>query len=213
MSSPLLVLERAVLLHEALDAVRIPHALGGALALAYHVADARGTNDIDLNVSIDPAAPEPLFAALPADLPWTQADIEAVRRTGQVRLYWPHPDDPPAHPIPVDLFLPQDAYHAVVAARVELVPMLETTVPIISATDLTIFKALFSRSKDWVDIEELLRYGAVDVDEVARWLTELLGEDDPRLPRLAALRERAAQPHEQIVAADLFRRSQRRLGD
>lgn len=213
MSSPLLVLERAVLLHEALAAAGIPHALGGALALAYHVADARGTNDIDLNVSLDADRPEPLFEALPAGLPWTQDDVEDVRRTGQVRLYWPHPDGPPTQPIPVDLFLPQDEYHAVVAARTELVPMLETWVPIISATDLTVFKALFNRGKDWVDIEELLRYGAVDVDEVARWLTELLGEDDPRLPRLEALRERASRPHEQIVAADLFRRSKRRLGD
>lgn len=213
MSSPLLVLERSVLLHESLDAAAIPHALGGALALAYHVADARGTNDIDLNVSIDPEAPEPLFAALPAGLPWTSEDVARVRRTGQVRLYWPHPDGPPTQPIPVDLFLPQDDFHAVVAARIELVPMLNTTVPIISATDLTIFKALFSRGQDWVDIEELLRYGTVDADEVARWLTELLGEDDPRLRRLADLRGRAASPHEQIVAADLFGRRKRRLGD
>lgn len=207
------MLERAVLLHEALDAVGIPHALGGALALAYHVADARGTNDIDLNVSIDANRPEPLFQALPADLPWTQMDVDAVRRSGQVRLYWPHPDGPPTQPIPVDLFLPQDEYHAVVQSRTEHVPMLATTVPIISATDLTIFKALFSRGKDWVDIEELLRYAAVDADEVARWLVELVGEDDPRLARLATLRKAANLPHEQIVAADLFRRGKRRLGD
>lgn len=213
MSSPLLVLERAVLLHEALDAAGIPHALGGALALAYHVEDARGTNDIDLNVSIDADSPEPLFTALPAELPWSQDDIDNVRRAGQVRLYWPHPDGPPTQPIPVDLFLPQDDFHAVVAARTELVPMLDTTVPIISATDLTILKALFSRGKDWADIEELLRYGAVAVDEVARWLIELVGEDDPRLGRLAELRELARQPHEQIVAADLFRRGDDGLGD
>lgn len=213
MTSPLLVLERAVLLHECLESAGIPHALGGALALAYHVEEPRGTNDIDLNVTIDPSNPQPLFDALPSGLPWTARDVDSIRVTGQVRLYWPHPDGPPTQPIPVDLFVPQDEFHAVVAARTELVPMLETTVPIISATDLTIFKALFSRGKDWVDIEELLLYGTVDIEEVTRWLVALLGADDPRLPRLAALSERVRRPHEQIVAADLFRNRDRRLGD
>ena len=213
MSSPLLVLERAVLLHEALDAAGIPHALGGALALAYHIEDPRGTNDIDLNVTIDADAPGPLFAALPRELPWSQTDIDEVRRLGQVRLYWPHPDGPPTQPTPVDLFLPQDEFHAVVAGRTRRVPMLETTVPIISATDLTIFKALFSRSKDWVDIEELLRYGEVDTAEVERWLCQLLGED-PRLARFRELVEQARQPTRDVpVAAVLFGRRKPRLGD
>ena len=91
--------------------------------------------------------------------------------------------------------------------------MLDAMVPIISATDLTIFKALYSRGKDWVDIEELLRYGTVDLVEVARWLTDLVGEDDPRLSRLREVRERAELPHQQVVAAELFRRSKGRLGD
>ena len=51
MSSPLVVLERAVALHRALDDAGIPHALGGALALGYHVSEPRGTRDIDVNVA------------------------------------------------------------------------------------------------------------------------------------------------------------------
>ena len=62
--------------------------------------------------------------------------------------------------------------------------MLATTMPIISATDLTVFKCLFDRSKDWLDIEKLLCFGRVDVSEVRSWLVTLLGEDDPRLGRL-----------------------------
>lgn len=214
MSSPLLVLERAVLLHQRLEAVGIPHALGGALALAYHVLDARGTNDIDLNVTLDPDDPQPLFEALPEGLPWTSEDVAAVRQTGQVRLYWPHSDGPPTQPIPVDLFLPQHDFHGVVADRTELVPMLESTVPIISATDLTIFKALFSRAKDWADIEELLRYGRVDVDDVRHWLHQLVGDDDPRLDRLAELVQLVSEPAKDVpVAAELFGRRKPRLGD
>src|SRR5206468_5178609 len=44
--------ERVVALHRALAKPRIPHALGGAIALAYWTQDPRGTSDIDLNVFI-----------------------------------------------------------------------------------------------------------------------------------------------------------------
>lgn len=213
MTSPLLVLERAVRLHEMLDAGAIQHAFGGALALAYHIEDPRGTNDIDVNVTVDAEAPEPLFAALPRDLPWSQSDLDEVRRLGQVRLYWPHPDGPPIQPTPVDLFLPQDEFHAVVAGRTQVVPMLETMVPIISATDLTIFKALFSRSKDWVDIEELLRFGSVDEAEVERWLTVLVGEDDHRLPRFRQSLADTRHPRVEPITAEIFGRRKPRLGD
>lgn len=213
MTTPLLVLERAVALHVALDGAEIPHAFGGALALAYHVQDARGTNDIDLNVTMDADAPQALFAALPAGLPWSDADIEVVRRDGQVRLYWPHPDGPPIQPTPVDLFLPQDELHAVVAARVEHVPLLNTTVPVLTATDLTIFKALFDRRKDWADIEELLRYGDVEAEEVERWLTQLLEEDDARVSRFRALVQEVQLARSEPIAADIFGRRKPRLGD
>jgi len=206
-------LERAVLLHIALEAAGIPHGFGGALALAYHVEDPRGTNDIDLNVTVDPAAPDPLFTALPADLPWSPKDVQDAVRDGQVRLYWPHPDGPPRQPTPVDFFLPQDEFHAVVAGRTEPVPMLETFVPIISATDLAIFKALFSRAKDWVDIEELLRYGDVDETEAQQWLVRLVGEDDTRLPRLRQATADARIPRNEPIAAQIFQRRKPRLGE
>lgn len=181
-TSPLIVLERAVDVHHRLDRAGVGHAIGGALALAYHVAQARATNDIDLNVSADPKHPESVFALLPPDVPWTKQDVTAVRRDGQVRLLWPVPDGGPA--IPLDLFFPQHALHAAVAERAELVPMLDATVPILSATDLLVFKALFDRRKDWADIEELLRFGKPDVEEARRWLVKIVGADDRRLATL-----------------------------
>ena len=213
MTSPLIVLERAVLLHEHFDAAGIAHALGGALALAYHVQDARGTSDIDVNVTCDAERASRVFSVLPMGLPWTSSDVAEVARTGQIRLLWPHPDGAPTQPIPVDLFFPQHDFHAVVASRTEVVAMLATTVPIISATDLTIFKCLFDRSKDWPDIEELLRFGRVDVPEVESWLVTLLGEDDPRLGRLATLVESTGAPRPQVSTAELFGRRKPRLGD
>ena len=43
-------------LHAALDDADLPHAFGGALALAWCTERARGTIDIDVNVFVDAAA-------------------------------------------------------------------------------------------------------------------------------------------------------------
>lgn len=215
MNSPLVILERTVALHVALERAGLLHAIGGALALGYHIADPRGTRDIDLNVSIDPDHPQALFDALPAGIRWTAVDVERARRDGQVRLFWPLEDGVDSGlPIPVDLFLPQHALHAVVAGRAELVPMLDSQVPIVSATDLTIFKALFDRPKDWVDIGELLRAGKVDQEEVLTWIGEIVGVDDQRIAHLRAVAEQARRPTAGPPdAAVLFGRRQARLGD
>jgi hypothetical protein len=176
-ASPLIVLERALLLHRVLEAAAVGHALGGALALAYHVQEARATRDIDLNVHADPRDPAVLLRLLPDDIPWNQRDVRTVQTTGQVRLLWPHPDGQP--PIPLDLFFPQGPFHEVVNARAEMVSMLDGTVRILSATDLMVFKMLFDRRKDWADIEA----------EARRWLTEIVGARDPRQLTLTALLE------------------------
>ena len=72
---------------------------------------------------------------------------------------------------------------------------------------------MFDRSKDWQDVEELLRFGRVDVLEVRSWLVTLLGEDDPRLGRLATLVESTGAPRREVGTAELFGRRKPRLGD
>ncbi len=186
-TSPLIVLERAVLVHQVLDRAGIPHAIGGALALAYHVQSARATDDIDLNVSSDPAHPEVVFRLLPPEIRWDHAEVERVRGYGNVRLLWPHPAGPPTAPVPLDLFFPEHDFHRQASQRAELVAMLDDTVPILSATDLMVVKMLFDRRKDWADIEELLRFGKADPAEAASWVRTLLGRDDPRLRTLTEL--------------------------
>jgi hypothetical protein len=47
--------------------------------------------------------------------------------------------------------------------RRELVTTLDESVPVLSATDLLVFKALFDRREQWADIEEIVRYGKPDV--------------------------------------------------
>jgi hypothetical protein len=184
-ASPLIVLERTLQVHAALERAGVQHAVGGALALAYHVAEARATRDIDLNVAADPDDPRALFEVLPAGVPWNERDVRTVRDTGQVRLLWPHPDGQP--PIPLDLFFPQSEFHRQLNQRAVVVAMLDQTVPIVSATDLMVLKMLFDRRKDWADIEELVTHGTPNVEEARDWLIRIVGPRDVRESRLDQL--------------------------
>ncbi|MGH3279271.1 MAG: hypothetical protein ACRDNW_09050 [Trebonia sp.] len=174
--------DRVKEIHRSLDGHAIAHAFGGAIALIYGVADPRLTHDIDLNISVSVREAERVFRALPSTLAWSPEDVEAVRREGQVRLRW-QPD------LPVDIFFPQHRFHGVVAARVRTVTFDGEMIPVVTPTDLTVFKAMFNRSKDWPDIEAMLRAGTVDEGEALRWLGEILGEDHRSRARLAGLIE------------------------
>lgn len=91
--------------------------------------------------------------------------------------------------------------------------MLDSLVPIVSATDLAIFKLLFNRGKDWGDVESMLRFGKVDVQEVQHWLGKIVGPDDARLARLDELLRLVREPDKDVpVAAEIFGR-RKRLGD
>lgn len=49
-------------------------------------------------------------------------------------------------------------------------------------------KVVFNRSKDWVDIEAMLRAGTeIEVAEVLRWVGRIAGDDDPRYERIVAM--------------------------
>ena len=49
-------------------------------------------------------------------------------------------------------------------------------------------KAVFNRSKDWVDIEAMLTLDpGIDPAEVLRWVGRIAGDDDPRYDRIANL--------------------------
>ena len=56
--------DQVVRLHEALEAAGLPHAFGGALALAWCTGSARGTIDIDIFVGVERA--EDLRSVLPS---------------------------------------------------------------------------------------------------------------------------------------------------
>ena len=171
--------QRIVALDRAL--AMIPHAFGGALALAYY-AEPRATVDIDLNVFVsvdrypEVAAPSVSLGAA-ADDP---AVAQLVARDGQARVWW--------DTTPIDLFFAYDAFHEAAAAARRVVPFAETTIPILAAEHLTVCKTVFNRAQDWVDIDAMLAADtAIDVAEVLRWVGRIAGDEDPRYERITAV--------------------------
>lgn len=187
-----LVLSRAIDVHLRLLRAGIDNAIGGALALGYHVDDPRATRDIDLNISLPASRAIEALTVLPDDVPWDTDTVDVIRRDEQVRLLWPVEG---SVPLPLDLFFAADALHDAVRTRAIEVPMLDSTVRVLSATDLTIFKALFDRPKDWPDIQAMVEAhdSTVDLDEAARWVGSIVGDDDARVERLRALVEGPGQ--------------------
>lgn len=176
--------QRIVALDRAL--VDVPHAFGGAIALAYY-AEPRATIDIDLNLFVRPDR-FPEVAERLQEL-GVAIDLdpvgELIRRDGQARVMWDR--------TPVDLFFAYDAFHDAAARAVATVPFAASTIPILAGSHLVVCKAVFDRPKDWVDIDAMLAAGAdVDVAEVLRWVGRIAGDEDPRYDRVAAVLTRGS---------------------
>lgn len=177
--SSLTLAERVTAIDVAL--AEIPHAFGGALALAYY-AEPRATIDIDINVFI----PATRFDEVAAPLRALGAEVddpsiaELARRDGQVRIMW--------ESTPLDLFFAYDPFHAAAGAARRLVPFANGTIPILAPEHLVVCKVVFNRPKDWVDIDAMLELGAaLEVAEVLRWVGRIAGDHDPRYERVVAV--------------------------
>jgi len=94
----------------------------------------------------------------------------------QVRVWW--------NDTPVDLFFAVSDFHHGVAERCVTVDFAGRKVRILCADDLAVFKAMFDRPKDWVDIDEMVAAGTLDRLTASRRLADVLGADDPRVDRL-----------------------------
>lgn len=177
--STLTLAERVVAIDEAL--AEVPHAFGGALALAYY-AEPRATVDIDLNVFV----PGERFAEVAGPLTalgvaTDDPAIEAlVARDGQARVWW--------DATPIDLFFAYDPFHEAAAHARRVVPFADGSIPILAAEHLVVCKVVFNRQKDWVDIDAIVDLGhELDIAEVLRWVGRIAGDTDPRYERIVAV--------------------------
>lgn len=171
--------QRLLAVHDSLTSARLEHAFGGAIALAYCTEEPRGTRDLDVNVFVDPTRAREVLSALPDAVAVGEADFEAAAREGQVRVWW--------EDTPVDLFLDIHSFHAEVADGVRSVPFEGRTIPVLECTALAVFKALFDRTKDWADIEEIAGAGVLDATRAAVWIERIAGRDSPAIARLRSI--------------------------
>ena len=171
--------EQLVALEGAFGDAEIPHAFGGAHALAYY-GNIRATQDIDVNVFLPVDELDRVFSVLGA----LGASVEnpglrvLARRDEQVRVLW--------YATPVDLFFAYDPLHLSSMERRRRVDFYGDTITVLSAEDLIVFKATFDRQKDWVDIAGIVVAceAPLDFDYVRGWLERIDGPERKRLERL-----------------------------
>lgn len=167
---------KAVRLHEALLKAQVPHAFGGALALAYY-AEPRPTADIDVNVFVPPADWPTLRETL---VPLGVGGGPENAADDQLKLPWDG--------LELHLFFSSDDLHEAMAAATREVPLGGAVVPIVAPEHLVVRKAILDRDKDWADIEAIAAGGErLDRGEIESWMERLLSPRDARFIRLAEL--------------------------
>ncbi len=182
------LVKKIIVLHQALQEAELPHAFGGALALAWCTQRARGTIDIDVNVLVPDKDYQLAIDALPSGVKITKKDLQLLKRQGQVRLWW--------EKTPIDLFLNSTDFHEEMNNRVRWETFSGEEVPFLSCYDLAVFKAFFNRTKDWADLEEMYSAGTLDIERVQVALAKYLGHDDMRIAELRKLQERLSHERE-----------------
>lgn len=176
--------ERLLAVHAALDDANVPHAFGGAIALAYWTEEPRGTRDLDVNVflPVDEAA-RVLTVLAGLAVAVEPGTAETIARDGQVRVWW---DD-----TPIDLFFDYAPIHLEAARNARTVPFAGEQIPVLGPVELAAFKAMFDRTKDWADIEAMFTAGTIDGHGLRRSLSGMLAPDDRRWERLDEAERRA----------------------
>lgn len=156
----------------------VSYAIGGALALAV-AGVPRGTADVDVNVFIDDGE-LPRVLTLLETLGMTvdrDASIARARRDGMFIARWDG--------MRIDVFLPSIPFsREAERTRTRIDDGMGWSGWFLSAEALTVFKLLFFRGKDLVDLERLVAVRP-DLDRayVRSAIVTMMGEDDERVRR------------------------------
>jgi len=178
--------EKVEAITAALTAAGVPHAFGGALALAFCVGAPRATADIDVNVFAGAEEATAVLAALPPGITRNATSARAARSRDQVRLWW---DD-----TPITLFFTYHPLQVDAARHVRTVPFGEVALPVLSCTHLAVLKVVFNRTRDWADLEAMTDADAIDRARALEWLESTLGPDAAAVARYRALDPRPIGP-------------------
>ena len=175
------LIDKILICHRHLQDAQLPHAFGGALALAWCTGSARGTIDIDINVLVDRDQIDTVLNALPEQISWSGSDLTKLHQHLQHRLWWDH--------TPIDLFLNSTPFHNRLIHNIQWESFAGQDIPFLSCDDLAVFKVFFDRTKDWADLEAMQQAGTLNIPFVRDVIRHYLGQDDPRLTRLEHLQQ------------------------
>lgn len=171
-------LDAGLRLADALEKAGIPYALGGALALGVWGVP-RGTVDVDVNLFVPVTDIDPAVAVLHAL--GIAVDPTAARsaseRDGMFVVSYAG--------MRVDVFTASiDFAWEALRTRVRH-PVEGREAWFLSAEALAVFKLLFFRGKDVVDLERLVAVQGPRLDSayVRRHVSEMMGNDDPRVAK------------------------------
>jgi hypothetical protein len=174
--------EQIVAIENAFVTAGIPHAFGGAQALAYY-GSVRATHDIDVNVFVSADEADRVLDVLGklGARVGGNALRKQIARDGQTRIRWDG--------TPIDLFFAYDPLHESSLERRRRVDFYGDAIHILSGEDLILYKATFDREKDWADIAGMIYASPerFDFDYVRRYLERIDGDDRRRVLRLETL--------------------------
>ncbi len=165
--------EIAALLARALEAAKLPYAIGGAIALGAW-SDPRGTHDVDIHLFVSHADFErALDVLVAAGLEIDRGAATIADREGSVVIgrY---------AGLRVDLFTPSIPFSWEAMRTRKRLAGPSGEADYLSAEATAVFKLLFFRPKDLLDIEKLVAVQglALDAPYIRRWTVEMMGEDD-----------------------------------
>jgi hypothetical protein len=160
----------------ALDAAAVPYAIGGAIALGAF-SDPRATRDVDINLFVEPDALEQALQVVRAVGVVIDSDrAAAAQAAGDVLIGY-------VGQMRIDFFTPSIpfSWEAMRTRRRVLGPSGEAAY--LSPEATAVFKLLFFRSKDLVDIERLVtvRRDSIDFAYIRNTVVGMVGETDERI--------------------------------
>jgi hypothetical protein len=168
--------EAAERVAEGLESAAIPYAIGGALAMGVH-GYPRGTLDVDVNVFVEQEEVPRLLAAL-HDMGLEVDDGGALALAERDGMFVARLDG-----FRVDVFVPSIPFSWEARETRVRVTSGERALWFLAPEAVAVFKLLFFRGKDRVDLERFVavRAGRLDHAYVRRWMVDMMGDDDDRV--------------------------------
>ena len=183
------LVEVVVSLIDHLEASQIPYAFGGAIALSAW-SEPRATTDVDLNLWVDDAELPAAVALLRES--GVAIELERAQLGARERGMFAAPHGS----YRVDVFVPSVPFYDEALKQRMRVTLAKRQTWVLSPESLAVFKMLFFRSKDLVDLARLIevRRPPLDVIFVRRALLDMVGPDDARIAKWDELTRSSPRP-------------------